>query len=149
MSFVSTKFIGLKCQINSVTKLKITITNYLVTPTTAAKLGLFVAKNGLCSVFNIMFVLTTLPSFNFFNFLKFLNFFIGFPFSKFLNYFFRNLKRLFFLFALNSFFFLFRPSNLHSWSELHAESKTGYLLQVLLGNSDSRCQCYKPFFLRH
>jgi hypothetical protein len=60
MSFCSTKFIGLKCQTNSVTKLIMTITNYLVTPTAAAKLGLFVAQSGLCSVFNIMFVVTTI-----------------------------------------------------------------------------------------
>jgi hypothetical protein len=40
----STKFIGLKCQINSVTKLIMTIANNLVTPTAAAKLEFLLNK---------------------------------------------------------------------------------------------------------
>ena len=146
MSFCSTKFSGFKCQINSVTKLIMTITNYLVTPTASAKLELFVAQNGLCSVFNIMFVLTTLASFNFFQFFKDFKFFYRFSFFQVFKLFFSKFKKVFLSFCIKPFFFLFRPSNLHSWSKLHAGSKTGNLLQVLLGNSDSRCQCYETFF---
>ncbi len=70
MSFVQQSVLGLNVRfkhLNSVTKLIVTITNYLVTPTTATKPGLFVAQSGLCSVLNIMFVLTTLASFIFFS----------------------------------------------------------------------------------